>query len=97
MISGTVAAVPRRSFGQVRVQVETDAGRLLVQSPEPVPDLGLGEGVRASGVLTAPEDFYRQTLLREGISTVLRARGIRNHRISAGRAGRAAGCGPRPG
>ena len=71
-VSGYVAAVPHRTLGEVRVQVETPRGRLLLWAPEPVPDLEIGAGVRASGRLARPPDYYRATLQRQGISTVLR-------------------------
>jgi competence protein ComEC len=71
-VTGNVVAVPRRSDGEVRVAVETPQGRLLVWAPEPVPDLEIGAGVRASGRLARPPGYYRATLRRQGISTVLR-------------------------
>ena len=75
-VEGSVVSVPRRSDGAVRVAVQTADGRLLVESPEPVSDLPIGTGVRASGQLARPPDYYRATLRRQGISTLLRARGI---------------------
>ncbi len=71
-VTGNVVAVPRRSDGEVRVAVETPHGRLLIQAPEPVPDLEIGAGVHASGRLARPPDYYRSTLRRQGISTILR-------------------------
>ncbi len=67
-----MAAVPRRAGGEVRVAVETPRGRLLLWAPEPVPELEIGAGVRASGRLSRPPDYYRATLRRQGISTLLR-------------------------
>jgi competence protein ComEC len=72
-LRGFVAAVPRRSGGEVRIQVDTEAGRVLVQTREPVADLPLGAEVSAAGVLTAPPSWYRGTLRRQGIAMVLRA------------------------
>jgi competence protein ComEC len=71
-VTGNVVAVPRRSDGEVRVAVETPQGRLLLWAQEPVDDLEIGAGVRASGRLSRPPDYYRATLRRQGISTVLR-------------------------
>ena len=72
-IAGYVVAVPRRSDGEVRVQVETHRGRLLLWAPEPVPDLEIGAAVRATGRLARPPDYYLGTLRRQGISMVLRS------------------------
>ncbi|MFN8159650.1 MAG: ComEC/Rec2 family competence protein [Solirubrobacterales bacterium] len=72
-VTGYVAAVPRRSEGMVRVQVSAPAGRVLFEAPEPVPDLEVGEGVGARGVLRRPPNYYRETLAREGIAMVLHA------------------------
>ncbi|MGZ8665732.1 MAG: ComEC/Rec2 family competence protein [Solirubrobacterales bacterium] len=71
-VTGNVVAVARRSDGEVHVAVETPEGRLLIWAPEPVPDLEIGAGVRASGRLARPPDYYRATLRRQGVSTVLR-------------------------
>jgi competence protein ComEC len=72
-IHGIVAAVPRRSRGEVSVRVETDAGRVLVVAPEPVADLPVGGEVSAGGVLARPEPWREPELRRHGIAMVLRA------------------------
>lgn len=81
-IRGFVAAVPRRSDGEVDIRVETPAGRLLVRAPEPVPDLDLGGAISARGTIRAPSDFERDYLTRYGIARILDARSIelRNER-----------------
>ena len=66
-------AVPRRDSGLVRIQLETAAGKLLVEGPEPIPDLSIGAGVRATGTLAAPAPWQRQALRRQGIAMLLRA------------------------
>ena len=75
-VSGYVLSVPRRSAGVVRVPVDTIAGRLLLQAPEPVPELAIGAEVKARGVLRHPPPWYRETLRRQGIAMVLRAPGV---------------------
>ena len=72
-LRGFVAAVPRRSGGEVRIPVESEDGRVLVQTHEPVPDLPLGAEVSAAGIIEVPPSWYRQTLRRQGIAMVLRA------------------------
>ena len=56
-VRGFVAAVPRRADGEVDVRVDTPAGRLLVEAPEPLPDLDVGAAVSATGTLRAPSEF----------------------------------------
>ena len=75
-VAGHVAAVPRRSGRLVRVQLETAGGKLLLQAPEPVADLQVGAGVRATGRLARPPQPYRDTLRRQGIALVLNTRAI---------------------
>ncbi len=48
-IVGTVTAPPRRSYGEVRVEVDTPRGRVVLVAPEPVADLTPGEAVAARG------------------------------------------------
>jgi competence protein ComEC len=74
VVEGHLVAVPRRSGGRVRAQVASSHGRVLVESREPVPDLPIGAGVRASGVLAQPPSWYEATLRRQGIAMVLRTR-----------------------
>ena len=87
-IRGHVAAVPRRSRGVVRVQVETAGGRLLVEASEPVPDLPVGAEISARGVVAASPELYRAYLGRQGIVRVLRAPAVR---LTGGRRGGLAG------
>jgi competence protein ComEC len=87
-VSGYVAAVPRRSQGEVRVRVDTSGGRLSVQAPEPVPDLPIGAEVRAAGTVTAPPPWLRANLRLHGIGRVLRAPRIE---LTANRRGGVAG------
>jgi competence protein ComEC len=87
-IHGHVAAVPRRSRGIVRVQVETSGGRLLVEASEPLPNLPVGAELAARGVVAEPPQFYRAYLRRQGIVRVLRAAGVQ---LSGGRRGGPAG------
>jgi competence protein ComEC len=72
-VRGYVVAVPRRSRGVVRARVETAAGLLLIEAPEPVPDLPVGAEVRARGVIAAPPPWYRGHLRRQGVSRILQA------------------------
>lgn len=75
-VTGIVASVPRRSRGQVRVEVGTGEGRLSLLAPEPVPDLPIGSEVRAAGVLDDPDPFYVPLLRRHGIAMQLDAERI---------------------
>jgi len=87
-ITGTVAAVPRRTRGLVRVRVATAAGRVQVEAREPIPDLPVGAELRARGHLAPPPPWYAGYLRRYGIRQVLRA-----HRLTltGGRRGGLAG------
>ena len=76
-LTGWVTAQPRRAFGEVRVQVDTDAGRLVVVAPEPVPDLAVGRAVSARGVLREPDEFRAAELARAGAALELSAERIR--------------------
>jgi competence protein ComEC len=73
---GFVTAVPRRSDGSVSVRVQTADGRLLIEAPEPVPELPVGREVRASGVLGEPAAWEAGYLRRYGIGEVLEAKRI---------------------
>jgi len=75
-LAGHVAAVPRRSDGAARVQVQTEHGRVQFEAPEPVPDLDVGAEVRARGVLAAPPPWLEGLLRRQGIALVLKAGAI---------------------
>jgi competence protein ComEC len=72
-LTGIVAAVPRRSHGEVDVRVESPAGRVLVVAPEPVGELPVGSEVHAAGVLQPPEQWRAGYLRRQGIAMTLRA------------------------
>ena len=75
-VRGFVAAVPRRSQGEVRVRVDTADGRLLVVAPEPVPDLPVGGEVATRGTVRAPADFEAAYLERLGINRIVEARSV---------------------
>jgi len=81
---GIVTAVPRRDDGVVAVRVETADGRLLVQAPEPVPELPVGRQVRAAGAVAEPAPWQGAYLKRYGITRVLKADGIE---LTGGRRG----------
>lgn len=73
---GFVTAVPRRTDGIVSVRVQTADGRLLLEAPEPVPDLPVGREVRATGTLREPSEWEAAYLRRFGIGEVLQAERI---------------------
>jgi competence protein ComEC len=75
-VHGFVSAVPRRNHGEVDVQVDSPAGRVLVVAPEPVGDLPVGSEVRTDGVLQAPEPWRAAYLRRRGIAMTLRVERI---------------------
>jgi competence protein ComEC len=75
-VAGHVAAVPRRSDGRVTVRLDTPDGRLLVESPEPVPDLRTGSAIRATGKIRDPLPWEASWLERQGIVDVLKAPAI---------------------
>jgi competence protein ComEC len=83
-VSGHVAAVPRRSNGKVAVRIDTADGRLLVEAPEPVPELPVGRVVRAAGTVRDPSPWEASWLRRLGIRDVMEARRIE---LGAGRRG----------
>jgi competence protein ComEC len=71
-IRGVVAAVPRRTRGEVSVRVDSPNGRVLVIASEPVPELAIGAAVSARGVLVTPEPWRADELRRRGIAMALR-------------------------
>jgi competence protein ComEC len=73
---GFVTAVPRRFDGSVSVRVQTADGRLLIEAPEPVPELPVGREVHASGTLREPAPWQAAYLRRYGIGEVLEAKRI---------------------
>ncbi len=70
-VTGYVAAVPRRSNGEVRVELDTPGGRVLAQAPEPVADLSPGIEVSAEGRLQPAPPWLAPNLRRHGIAMVL--------------------------
>ena len=77
-VRGFVTAPPRRSYGEVRVPLDTGDGRLLVIAREPVPRLAVGSELAAAGHLTRPgSDFSRDEASRAGARLVLDARSVR--------------------
>lgn len=70
-IRGYVASFPHRSQGHVDVVVQTPEGRVVLETPEPAPDLELGAGVEASGTIRAPPDWQRDYFERLGVTRVL--------------------------
>jgi len=73
---GFVAAPPRRTDGEVRVQLDTADGRLIAIAPEPVPDLAVGHEAVVSGVIREPDDWEAGYLARLGIRNVVEAQRI---------------------
>jgi competence protein ComEC len=76
-VRGWVTAVPRRSFGEVRIQLDAPEGRVIVTAPEPVADVDVGDGIDVRGVLRRPDDFRAGELARAGAAFELAARRIR--------------------
>jgi competence protein ComEC len=75
-VTGFVVAVPRRTHGEVRVEVATGDGKLLLSAHEPVPELPIGAEVRARGFLAEPDPYLVPLLRRHGISEALSAERI---------------------
>ena len=69
------------------MRVETAAGRLMVEAPEPVPDLPIGREVGRAGPSRAPGD-WEPGYLRRRDPQVLEADRLR---LTGGRRGGAAG------
>jgi competence protein ComEC len=76
-VRGWITTFPRRSQGRVDVVVETQAGRLMVEAVEPVPDLKMGAGLEATGTIRAPPDWQRDLFARLGVARVLVASELR--------------------
>ena len=72
-VRGFVSAVPKRSDGEVRVELSTSSGRLLLTAPEPVPDLPVGHEVASRGTIRAPRPWEAGYLARHGIARVVAA------------------------
>ena len=70
-VAGHVAAVPRRSGGKLTVRIETPDGRLLLEAPEPVPELPVGRAVRATGTVREPRPWEAGWLRTLGIRAVV--------------------------
>src|SRR4051794_40415775 len=71
-VDGFVAAVPRRSAGDVGVRIDSPAGRVVLVSSSGVPDLPVGSEVSADGILVPPEPWRAGYLRRQGVAMVLR-------------------------
>ena len=75
-VHGYVAALPRPEDGMVTVPVETGDGRLAIEAPEPARELRVGDEVRATGVVRAPEPWRADRLRTAGVSRLLTARSV---------------------
>jgi competence protein ComEC len=75
-VTGFVAAVPKRADGVVRIRLETPSGRVLVEADEPLEELEVGGGIRATGTVREPEDWEVGYLRRLGIAEVLVAQRV---------------------
>lgn len=72
--TGHVSGFAQRGFGEVRIPLRTEAGRVLLVVPEPVPDVAVGAEVRARGEIAEPADgFERSRVERAGAVAELRA------------------------
>lgn len=76
-IEGFTTGVVRHSQGMTRVPVQTEGGRIMVESARPPPGIFTGSGIVAEGVVRDPPDFFRETYRRQGILRVLKAEEIR--------------------
>jgi competence protein ComEC len=70
-VRGFIVSFPHRSQGHVDVVVDTRDGRLVVETPEPGPELEMGSGIEASGTVRAPPDWESDYYARLGVSRVL--------------------------
>ena len=70
-VRGFVTAVPSRAAGEASVRVETADGRLMVQAPEPVPELTPGTRVRAEGTIREPPAWQSVWFERLGVRALL--------------------------
>jgi competence protein ComEC len=75
--TGFVTAVPRHSQGVVSIRVQTGDGRLLVEAPEPAPELAVGREITATGTIRDPAPWEASYLRVHGIREVLRAERVR--------------------
>ncbi len=76
-VRGFITSFPHRSQGHVDVVVDTRDGRLVVETPEPSPELEMGSGIEASGTIRAPPDWQADYYARLGVSRVLAAPDVR--------------------
>jgi competence protein ComEC len=81
-IRGFVTAAPSRAAGLVSVRVQTADGRLMLQAPEPVPELTPGTSVRAEGTIREPPAWQAAWFERLGIRDLLATSRIE---VAAGR------------
>jgi len=84
-LRGFVAGVPRRGDGEVEIRVETADGRALLQAREPLPELGVGDGIAARGTIRQAEPWRAGHLAVHGITRVVAVDELRP--TSAGREG----------
>ncbi len=73
LVEGFVVSQPSHSRGLTRLVVRSDAGRLMVQSPDPADGVETGSGIRAAGKLTPAPGWLAGQLRRQGVSMVLHA------------------------
>ncbi len=76
-LRGFTTGVAKHSRGLTRVPIQTEDGRIMVESARAPPRISTGSGVVAEGVVRDPGDFYREMYARQGIRRVLQAGEIR--------------------
>ncbi len=90
-VRGWVSAPLRRSFGEVRIQLdarEGRVGRVIAVAAEPVPDLEVGSEVAVRGRLREPDDFRAAEMERAGAALEL---AVERLRLTGARRGGVAG------
>jgi len=70
-VSGFTTGEARTSRGITRIPLQTEGGKLLVETSNPPPDLPTGSGVIVEGKARPPPEWYRSTLKRQGIETIV--------------------------
>jgi predicted membrane metal-binding protein len=72
-LTGYAQTAPRFSRGIGRFVLDSKQGRVMVESPSVPRDVPVGAGVKASGVVRPPPDWYQPNLERQGLELMLYA------------------------
>lgn len=70
-VSGFISGESGTSRGITRLPIQTESGKAMVETTQPPAGIDVGSGIEVEGIARPPPDWYRSTLKRQGIETLI--------------------------